>query len=100
MAEKILLEICQKYLKKGVTPIIGNSIHSDKSFLKLHMPTLNDYFHYRLIDVSSIKELCRRWYPDIFKCAPIKKLKHQALSDIYESMDELKFYQQNIFKQF
>lgn len=80
-----------------VAPLAGNSVHSDKAFLQKEMPEVIDYLHYRIVDVSTVKELCRRWYPSIFQNAPQKKLSHRSLDDIKESINELKYYRQNIF---
>ena len=73
----------------------GNSIHQDRRFLVPYMPTLEAYFHYRNIDVSTVKELSRRWYPKLE--LPKKKEEHLALADVRESIDELKFYRQSVF---
>ena len=75
----------------------GNSVGVDKSFIDIHMPHLSDYLHYRVIDVSSIKELAVRWNPKIFKSMPSKKNSHRAKDDIIESILELKFYKSNFF---
>jgi oligoribonuclease len=75
-------------LKKGETPLAGNSMHTDKCFLKKDMPRIEDFLHYRMVDVSSIKEMVRRWMPREFN-APCKRLKHRALEDIKESIEEL-----------
>jgi len=78
--------------------LCGNSIHVDRLFLVDQMPTLIAFLHYRIIDVSSIKELCRMWYPDKFRSVPAKKSSHRAIDDIKESLEELKFYKANIFQ--
>ncbi|CAG8520938.1 17325_t:CDS:2 [Acaulospora morrowiae] len=83
--------------KKGIAPLAGNTVHADKAFLKKEMPEVIDWLHYRIIDVSSVKELCKRWYPSTFVNMPAKKLTHRALDDIKESVEELKFYKKNIF---
>ena len=80
-----------------IAPLAGNSVHSDKIFLQKEMSEVINYLHYRIIDVSSIKELCKRWYPNIFRDAPQKKLIHRSLDDIKESIIELEYYRQNIF---
>lgn len=64
----------------------------DRLFLRKYMPRVNDYLHYRIIDVSTIKELCRRWRPDLYKKAPPKEFSHRSLSDIRESVEEMKYY--------
>ena len=78
-------------------PLCGNSIATDRSFLARDMPKLDEHLHYRMIDVSSIKELCRRWYPRTYYGQPAKGLAHRALADIQESIRELEFYRGTIF---
>lgn len=80
-------------------PILaGNSVYVDRQFIAKQMPELNGVFHYRIIDVSGVKELCRRWYPQQFSEQPPKKTTHRALDDIIESIQELQYYRQSIFK--
>jgi oligoribonuclease len=93
---------CIDYLKKlgikgGSAPLCGNSIGVDRRFLDKYMPKLDFFLHYRSIDVSSIKELCRRWYPDVFEKRPDKLGEHRALGDIKGSIEEMKFYRDTIF---
>lgn len=86
-----------EHVPAGVSPMCGNSIGQDRRFLNRYMPTLEDYFHYRNIDVSSVKELVRRWRPEVmdgFK----KQGTHQALVDIQESIAELRYYREKVFK--
>jgi oligoribonuclease len=78
-------------------PLCGNSIATDRSFLARHMPELDDHLHYRMIDVSSIKELARRWYPRAYYGAPKKGGGHRALADILESVEELRYYRATVF---
>jgi oligoribonuclease len=78
-------------------PLCGNSIGTDRRFLAAQMPEVEEFLHYRSIDVSSIKELCRRWYPDALARAPAKKEAHRALDDIRESIAELAYYRSTIF---
>jgi oligoribonuclease len=78
-------------------PLAGNSIGTDRRFLAAQLPELEDFFHYRSIDVSTVKELCRRWLPDVFKAAPVKKGGHRALQDIRESVAELDYYRSAVF---
>ena len=78
-------------------PLCGNSIATDRGFLARDMPELDGYLHYRMVDVSSIKELCRRWYPRIYYSQPEKGLAHRALADIRESIRELAYYRQAVF---
>ena len=77
--------------------LAGNSIHQDRRFIRRYMPALDARLHYRMVDVSTIKELARRWYPAIVAKQPAKKETHRALDDIRESIDELRYYQANIF---
>ncbi|MFC1841237.1 oligoribonuclease [Thermodesulfobacteriota bacterium] len=94
-AEKETLKFVSAHCNKGESPLCGNSIWQDRRFLARYMPDLESFFHYRLIDVSSIKELVSRWYPDLPPYE--KKKKHLALDDIYESINELKYYREKIF---
>jgi oligoribonuclease len=80
-------------------PLAGNSIGTDRRFLAAFMPEVEDYLHYRSVDVSTIKELCRRWRPEVYKAAPSKKGGHRALQDIRESVGELAYYRTAIFIQ-
>ena len=82
----------------GTVPLCGNSIATDRRFLARHLPDLDAFFHYRSIDVSTVKELCRRWYPDAFAAAPVKAGHHRALDDIRESVAELAYYRSAIFR--
>lgn len=76
----------------GTAPLCGNSIGVDRRFLDRYLPEVDQYLHYRSVDVSSLKELCRRWYPSVYKKRPDKKETHRALDDIRESIEELQFY--------
>ena len=78
-------------------PLCGNSIATDRAFLVKHMPELDAWMHYRMVDVSSIKELARRWYPQAYGGAPVKAGGHRALADITESVAELRYYRSTIF---
>lgn len=94
-AEEKTLEFLQLYCQKGGSPLCGNSVLQDRRFLAKHMPSLNEFFHYRNIDVSSIKELVKRWYPSL---PPFRKQKvHLASIDIKESINELKYYREKVF---
>lgn len=86
----------EKWVPKGISPICGNSIGQDRRFLYKHMPTLEEYFHYRCVDVSTIKELTRRWKPEVLDGFE-KTGTHLALDDIRESIAELRYYRKNIF---
>ncbi|WP_068711727.1 oligoribonuclease [Vibrio tritonius] len=90
------IEFLEKWVPKGKSPICGNSIGQDRRFLYKHMPTLEEYFHYRYIDVSTIKELTRRWKPEMLS-GFTKQGSHLALDDIRESIAELQFYRQHVF---
>ena len=95
--EQILAYIREYVPEPGKAPLAGNSVGTDKSFLDLHMAELVDYLHYRIIDVSSIKELSRRWYPRVYFASPKKDGGHRALADILESIDELRYYREVLF---
>ncbi|AWP00545.1 Oligoribonuclease mitochondrial [Scophthalmus maximus] len=97
-AEYEFLSFIRQHTPPGQCPLAGNSVHADKRFLDKHMPQFMHHLHYRIIDVSTIKELCRRWFPEEYKMTPHKKSSHRALGDIQESIKELQYYQANIFK--
>ncbi len=98
-AEKMCLDYLKKLgIKGGSAPLCGNSIGVDRRFLDKHMPNLEFFLHYRSIDVSSFKELCRRWYPDVFSSRPEKFGEHRALGDILGSIEEMKFYREHMLK--
>ncbi|CAL4074842.1 unnamed protein product [Meganyctiphanes norvegica] len=97
-AEEQILKFLQEHTEKGKAPLAGNSVHADKKFLDKYMPKVMEHLHYRIVDVSTVKELCRRWYPDEFSKAPKKQLTHRALDDIKESIEEMKYYRSAIFK--
>ncbi|QCI16218.1 oligoribonuclease [Buchnera aphidicola] len=96
-AEKEILFFLKKWVPIKSSPICGNSINQDRKFLFKYMPKLENYFHYRSIDVSTLKELVKRWYPIIYSKFR-KKNHHKALEDIRESIIELDFYRKNVFK--
>jgi oligoribonuclease len=97
-AETMVLDYIGEHVKQPKTaPLAGNSIATDRGFIARDMPTLDSFLHYRMIDVSSIKELCRRWYPRIYFGQPTKGLTHRALADIHESIRELQFYRRTVF---
>ena len=93
-AEKQTLEFLMKYVDSGASPMCGNSICQDRRFLYNYMPKLEKFFHYRHIDVSTLKELAIRWKPDVVTSS-FKQSKHLALSDIYDSINELKHYREH-----
>jgi oligoribonuclease len=97
-AEDMVLEYVASFVKDPRTaPLCGNSIATDRGFLARDMPRLDGHLHYRMIDVSSIKELCRRWYPRVYFGQPAKGLAHRALADIRESIRELEYYRRTLF---
>ncbi|MCK6429170.1 MAG: oligoribonuclease [Burkholderiaceae bacterium] len=90
-AEAVVLDFLRRYVPEGKSPLCGNSICQDRRFMARWMPRLEAYFHYRNLDVSTLKELARRWKPDVYRAFE-KKSRHEALADIYESIAELKHY--------
>jgi oligoribonuclease len=97
-AEEIVLNYVRSHVKDAKkAPLCGNSIATDRSFLARDMPALDAHLHYRMVDVSSIKELARRWYPRAYFASPEKKGGHRALADITESIQELRYYRAAVF---
>jgi oligoribonuclease len=97
-AQEMVLDYIRSHVPSPKTaPLCGNSIATDRGFLARDMPELDEFLHYRMIDVSSIKELCRRWYPRIYYGQPDKGLAHRALADIQESIRELRYYRRTAF---
>lgn len=92
-----MLAFLAQYVPKGVSPMCGNTIHQDRRFMNRWMPELEDWFHYRNLDVSTLKELMKRWKPELAK-GMSKHGKHEALADIYESIGELKYYREHFIK--
>ncbi|XP_050313594.1 oligoribonuclease isoform X1 [Anthonomus grandis grandis] len=97
-AEDKLLNFLKDFVSEQASPLCGNSVYMDRFFLIKNMPKLNEYLHYRIVDVSSIKELSKRWNNSVYKNAPKKEFTHRALNDIKESVNELKYYKENLFK--
>lgn len=91
------LQYVASHVKPATAPLCGNSIGVDRRFLDRYLPELDQYLHYRIIDVSSLKELCRRWYPVIYKGRPDKKEAHRALGDVHDSIGELRYYRDSMF---
>ncbi len=97
-AEEIVLAYIREHVPSPKTaPLAGNSIGTDRGFISRDMAELDEHLHYRMIDVSSIKELCRRWYPRIYFAQPAKGMAHRALADIEESIRELAYYRRTAF---
>ncbi len=96
-AEKQLLAFLAKYLPKGSSPLCGNSISQDRRFLVKYMPRLDAFLHYRNIDVSTFKELAKRWRPEVYSAFK-KRQSHTALADVHESIDELEHYREHFLK--
>ncbi len=96
-AERLTVEFVSQHVAKRSAPLAGNSVHQDRLFLARYMPSLEGYLHYRNVDVSTVKELVRRWSPNAFEARPMKKGSHRALDDIRESIDELRYYRRAVF---
>lgn len=96
-AEQRTIEFLEKWVDKGASPMSGNTIGQDRRFLVKYMPKLEAYFHYRNLDVSTLKELARRWAPEVIEGFQ-KKGSHQALDDIIESIEELRYYREHFLK--
>jgi oligoribonuclease len=95
--EAEMLEFLGAYVPSGVSPMCGNSVCQDRRFLARYMPRLEAHFHYRNLDVSTLKELARRWKPQLMS-GLVKQGKHEALADIYESIEELRYYREHLLK--
>ena len=95
--ENQLVEFLRQYVPAGVSPMCGNSVHQDRRFMVRHLPRLETFFHYRNLDVSTLKELMKRWRPEL-AAGMTKHGRHEALADIYESIDELKYYREHFLK--
>jgi oligoribonuclease len=96
-AQDELIAFLSQYVPAGKSPLCGNTVSQDRRFMFKYMPKLEQFFHYRTIDVSTLKELARRWKPELLKGFE-KRSKHEALADIYESIDELKYYREVFIK--
>ncbi|KAJ1898818.1 rna exonuclease [Kickxella alabastrina] len=97
-AEQEVLALVKKHWASPRAAVLaGNSVHADRAFLVRQMPELTEFLHYRIVDVSTVKELARRWNTHVLESAPLKKETHRALDDIIESIDELRYYKNNFF---
>ncbi len=95
-AQQQTIEFLQQWVNPNSAPLCGNSVWNDRRFLDKEMPLVADYLHYRMIDVSTVKELAKRWYPEVDKYP--KKLSHLALDDIIESIEELQYFRNKVFQ--
>lgn len=98
-AERQTLEFLAEHCVPGTAPLAGNSVHHDRRFLASYMPALEAFLHYRIVDVSTVKELARRWFPEVVEGAPAKRESHRALEDIRESVAELRYYRETVFRE-
>ena len=96
-AEQAMIEFLKQHVPSGISPMCGNSVCQDRRFMARHMPRLETWFHYRNLDVSTLKELVRRWRPELAK-GMTKHGKHEALADIQESIEELKYYREHFLR--
>lgn len=96
-AEQKLLDFMSAWIPEKASPMCGNTIHQDRRFMVRYMPKLEAYFHYRNLDVSTLKELARRWHPAVAK-GVVKRGSHQALDDILESIEEMRYYREHFLK--
>ncbi|KYN00730.1 putative oligoribonuclease [Cyphomyrmex costatus] len=96
-AQQRTLNFLENHIPKGACPLAGNSVYMDRIFLKKYMPLIDNYLHYRIIDISTIKDLARRWHPNISKGVPKKQHSHRAEHDIKDSLNELRYYRKNLF---
>lgn len=95
--EQKLLDFMAEWIPEKATPMCGNTIHQDRRFMVKYMPCLEAYFHYRNLDVSTLKELAKRWHPAVAK-GVVKRSSHQALDDILESIEEMRYYREHFLK--
>ncbi len=96
-AEKLLVEFLKPHVGARMAPLAGNTVHQDRRFMVRYMPALDAYLHYRIVDVSTLKELAKRWRPDVVETVP-KQGKHEALADILESIEELRHYRKHFLR--
>jgi oligoribonuclease len=93
-----VMEFLKAHVKERSAPLAGNSVHQDRRFLAKYMPAIDNFLHYRIVDVSSVKELVGRWYPEAYSARPSKRATHRALDDIRESIEELRYYRRVAFR--
>ena len=98
-AEAQVLAFLQAHCDPRSAPLAGNSIHQDRRFIALYMPSVDSFLHYRMIDVSTVKELAQRWFPEDYSKRPPKRGSHRAIDDILESIEELRYYRAAVFRQ-
>lgn len=96
-AEDMMMDYLKQFIEKKTAPLAGNTIYMDRMFLRKYFPRVDDYLHYRIVDVSTVKGLCGRWNRKVYDSAPQKMLRHRALDDIKESINELKHYKEKFF---
>lgn len=96
-AQTMLVDFLKAHVPAGVSPLCGNSVHQDRRFMVKYLPAFEAHFHYRNLDVSTLKELMRRWKPEL-AAGMTKHGRHEALADVYESIDELKYYREHFLK--
>ena len=95
--EAMIVEFLKPLVPAGTAPLAGNTVHQDRRFMARYMPAFDSYLHYRIVDVSTLKELARRWRPDVFS-GVVKESKHEALADVYESIEELRYYRRTFLR--
>jgi len=95
--EARILEFLKPIVPSGTAPLAGNTVHQDRRFMARYMPAFDTYLHYRIVDVSTLKELARRWRPDVLQ-GVAKEGRHEALADVYESIEELRYYRQHFLR--
>ena len=95
--EAMVLDFLRAHVASGTAPLAGNTVHQDRRFMARYMPAFDSYLHYRIVDVSTLKELARRWRPEVL-AGVVKESKHEALADVYESIEELRHYRRTFLR--
>ena len=95
--EAMILDFLRVHVASGTAPLAGNTVHQDRRFMARYMPAFDSYLHYRIVDVSTLKELARRWRPEVL-AGVVKESKHEALADVYESIEELRHYRRTFLR--